>query len=150
MMMGWERPIMQQTALLLCENHPQLSEGLEVVNIGFGLGIVRYGFPSHVRSALAKGNIQVDSALQTFKPKRHVIVEAHADVLAHMRKEGWYDKPGVAIFEGRWQDWLEAGMIDESGSEATTGGLFDVIYWDTFSYVLPCVISLSVVLNVGT
>jgi protein arginine N-methyltransferase 2 len=58
-MMGWETPIserslpmhqrwtrvlwfpsVQETADKLCRDHPNLTRGLRVLNIGFGLGIV--------------------------------------------------------------------------------------------------------------
>ena len=60
------------------------------------------------------------------RPGRHVIIEAHPDVLSHMRELGWYDKPGVSILEGKWQDYLEKDEL------LSTGG-FDVVYTDTFS-----------------
>jgi protein arginine N-methyltransferase 2 len=102
-MMGWETGIMQESARLLCQDHPNAANGLTVVNIGHGLGII-------------------DEALHAFRPTRHIIVEAHPDVLQRMREKGWYDWPGVEVYEGRWQDWLESEP-----------GLFDAIYWDTFS-----------------
>lgn len=52
-----------------------------------------------------------------------------------MRSTGWYDKPGVEIFEGRWQDWLSL-MGEEEGV-----GLFDALYWDTFSCVHLCLLA---------
>lgn len=105
-MMGWETGIMDRTASLLCEAHPNASN-LRVLNVGHGLGIV-------------------DSLLQKYgSPARHVIVEAHPDVLKHMREKGWYDRPGVEIFEGQWQDWLKQATEQ--------GDMFDVVYWDTFS-----------------
>jgi type IV protein arginine methyltransferase len=39
-MMGWERPIMQKSVEVLCSDHPE-QNNLKVLNIGFGLGIVR-------------------------------------------------------------------------------------------------------------
>jgi len=39
-MMGWERPIMNESVKALCDGHPQLNS-LKVLNVGFGLGIVR-------------------------------------------------------------------------------------------------------------
>ncbi|KAI0070018.1 arginine methyl transferase [Panus rudis PR-1116 ss-1] len=105
-MMGWERDIMRQTVDKLCSDHPQRHSGLKILNVGFGLGII-------------------DSYFQELpmKPSRHVIVEAHPDVLAHMRVTGWYDKDNVTILEGKWQDHLETLMA----------GGFDVVYTDTFS-----------------
>ncbi|KAF8200772.1 arginine methyl transferase [Pholiota molesta] len=107
-MMGWERNIMQATVQKLCENHPKAS-ALKILNVGFGLGII-------------------DSLLQSLQtpPKDHIIIEAHPDVLAFMRRQGWYEKKGVRILEGRWQDFIES-------SELLGFGGFDVIYTDTFS-----------------
>ncbi|KAH8080253.1 S-adenosyl-L-methionine-dependent methyltransferase [Cristinia sonorae] len=108
-MMGWERDIMKETVNLLCTNHPNLQEGLKILNVGFGLGIIDSYF----------------QALPT-RPSQHVIIEAHPDVLQHMRELGWYEKPGVQILEGKWQDFME--------SEELLGvGCFDVVYTDTFS-----------------
>ena len=55
-----------------------------------------------------------------------MIIEAHPDVLAHMRSKGWYDKPGVVILEGKWQDYVKSYRLLSYGG-------FDVIYTDTFS-----------------
>lgn len=44
-----------------------------------------------------------------------------------MRKLGWYEKPGVQILEGKWQDFLR------DNGELGVGGPFDVVYTDTFS-----------------
>lgn len=103
-MMGWETGIMNKTATLLCEDHPNAAH-LRVLNVGHGLGIVDELLQQHGQ-----------------QPAKHVIVEAHPDVLKHMREKGWYDRPGVEIFEGQWQDWLK-----------TNQETFDVVYWDTFS-----------------
>ena len=43
-----------------------------------------------------------------------------------MRKLGWYDKRGVTILEGKWQNWIES-------EEVVAVGGFDVVYTDTFS-----------------
>ena len=59
-------------------------------------------------------------------PKQHYIIEAHPDVLRHMRDMGWYSRPGVTILEGPWQDFIES-------EELLSVGGFDVIYTDTFS-----------------
>ena len=55
-----------------------------------------------------------------------MIIEPHPDVLKHMREQGWYDKEGVKILEGKWQDFVES-------DELLAVGGFDVIYTDTFS-----------------
>ncbi|KAG6869133.1 hypothetical protein C0993_001698 [Termitomyces sp. T159_Od127] len=101
-MMGWERNIMKRTVQALCADHPNAHK-LKILNVGFGLGI----------------------SLET-QPSQHVIIEPHPDVLRFMKERGWYEKPGVTILEGKWQDYLE--------SESLLGvGGFDVVYTDTFS-----------------
>ena len=57
-MMGWETPIMEKSAALMCP-----TEGRDVINIGFGLGII-------------------DTFLQKYHPHSHTIVEAHPDGLS--------------------------------------------------------------------
>jgi len=93
----------------LCDDHENLQEGLKVLNIGFGLGII-------------------DGLFQALPipPSQHVIIEAHPDVLQHMRELGWYDKKGVKILEGKWQDFVDC-------DELLSVGGFDVVYTDTFS-----------------
>ncbi|PPQ67249.1 hypothetical protein CVT25_005833 [Psilocybe cyanescens] len=107
-MMGWERNIMDETVHRLCDRHPNAAN-LKVLNVGFGLGII-------------------DSFFQNLAqpPAEHVIIEAHPDVLKFMREKGWYDRKGVRILEGRWQDFIE-------GPELLKSGGFDIVYTDTFS-----------------
>ncbi|KAF1806463.1 ankyrin repeat-containing domain protein, partial [Mucor lusitanicus] len=81
-MMGWELPLMIDHAKVMCPK-----EGLNVINVGFGLGLI-------------------DTELQKYKPKNHYIIEAHPDVYAHMLELGWDKKPGVKILFGRWQDMV--------------------------------------------
>ena len=71
---------------------------------------------------------QIDGLFQELQPKPalHVIIEPHPDVQRHMRSQGWYEKPGVKILEGKWQDFVD------SDERLAVGG-FDVIYTDTFS-----------------
>eukprot|EP00466_Bigelowiella_natans_P013284 jgi/Bigna1/48887/estExt_Genewise1.C_340012 len=88
-MMKWETPLMEAHAKVLCPK-----EGLDVLNIGFGMGIV-------------------DTALQKFKPKSHTIVEVHGGVLKKIYADGWDKKPGVIVVPGRWQDVMhELGTYD--------------------------------------
>ncbi|KAK9897586.1 S-adenosyl-L-methionine-dependent methyltransferase [Cystobasidium minutum MCA 4210] len=109
-MMGWELPIMQDTARLLAQDRDINDSEAEfaVLNVGFGLGLV-------------------DAELQKYKPTRHVIIEPHPDVLAHARKKGWYEIPGVEFFEGTWREYIAAFQAGEQLAE------FDAIYFDTFS-----------------
>ena len=100
-MMAWETDIMQQSADLLAPE-----KGLRVLNIGHGMGIV-------------------DGIFQAKTPGTHHIIEAHPAVLERMRKDGWYEKQGVKIHEGRWQD-----IIPELAQQ---GEVFDAIYFDTFA-----------------
>jgi len=107
-MMGWEEGIMRETVERLCGDHPN-SSNLKVLNVGFGLGLI-------------------DACFQNLPepPTEHVIIEAHPDVLKFMRYSGWYEKNGVRILEGRWQDFIDSPDLLSSGG-------FDVIYTDTFS-----------------
>jgi type IV protein arginine methyltransferase len=100
-MMDWETQIMNRHASTLIP-HP----GLKVMNVGHGMGIV-------------------DTAIQTHSPAEHHIIEAHPQVLSRLREQGWYDKPGVIIHEGRWQDVLPQ-LVEQ-------GVLLDAIYYDTFA-----------------
>ena len=59
-MMGWETPIMEKSAAIMCP-----TEGRDVINIGFGLGII-------------------DTFLQKYHPHSHTIVEAHPDGLLNL------------------------------------------------------------------
>ena len=103
-MMAWETDIMKQSANLLVPtafpNRPR------ILNIGFGMGII-------------------DSFFQEKSPEYHDIIEAHPDVLKRMKDTGWYEKPGVTIHEGKWQDVLPK-LVE-------AGRLFDAIYFDTFA-----------------
>ncbi|OBZ66788.1 Protein arginine N-methyltransferase 2 [Grifola frondosa] len=117
-MMEWERPLMKESARLLCEG---MGEGKSILNIGFGLGII-------------------DSYFQTYSPANHTIIEAHPQCLKYMRKNGWYDKPNVRILEGRWQDFIGPmfspkkvkRIPDQPGGGGKGLGRFDIIYFDTY------------------
>lgn len=100
-MMEWETTLMQRSAELLAP-----TAGLRVLNVGHGMGII-------------------DGILQEKQPKAHHIVEAHPDVLKRMKEQGWYERPGVVVHEGRWQD-IVPGLVER-------GELFDGIYFDTFA-----------------
>lgn len=100
-MMQWESEIMRKSAQKLLPR-----AGIKVLNIGHGMGIV-------------------DGFLQEQSPASHHIIEAHADVVAEMKRRGWDSKPGVVIHEGRWQDILPALVGN--------GETFGAIYYDTFA-----------------
>jgi protein arginine N-methyltransferase 2 len=42
-----------------------------------------------------------------------------------MREQGWYDKEGVTILEGKWQEFVGTKMLEDMA--------FDAVYTDTFS-----------------
>ena len=105
-MMAWETSIMHLSASNLLP-----VPGLKVLNIGFGMGII----DSYIQNLQLNKNI----------PSSHHIVEAHPDVLANMRKDGWYDKSNVTIHEGKWQDVLPDLVAENE--------VFDAIYFDTFA-----------------
>ncbi|KAF2807587.1 arginine N-methyltransferas-like protein [Mytilinidion resinicola] len=100
-MMAWETTLMKRSAELLLP-----SSGLRVLNIGHGMGII-------------------DGIFQSLNPSAHHVVEAHPDVLKRMKEEGWYEKPGLVVHEGRWQDVVPA-LVEK-------GEIFDAIYFDTFA-----------------
>ncbi|CAJ0904432.1 6181_t:CDS:2 [Entrophospora sp. SA101] len=85
-------------------------ENLNILNIGFGLGII-------------------DTEIQKYKPLHHTIVEAHPDVYKFMIEQGWDKKPGVKIIFGRWQDVLDELLLTLSG-DGEMG--YDGIFFDTF------------------
>jgi len=149
-MMGWEAPIMRVSADWLCgagaweqraagpprTEHegevtprpppppappppppplalPPVPRPLFALNVGFGLGIV-------------------DRELQRHAPARHVIVEAHPDVLARIDAEGWPSRPGVTVLRGRWEDVLRPPEADAI-ADVLQGGGFGAVYWDTYA-----------------
>lgn len=111
----------------MCHDHPNRETGLRVLNVGFGLGIV--GVPTSEPYCWCSLVIrmQIDSYFQALPvpPSTHVIIEPHPDVLRHMREQGWHDKKGVKVLEGKWQDFV--------GTEVLEGMAFDAVYTDTFS-----------------
>ena len=110
-MAPWETDIMQLSASLLCSNQP---EGFSVLNVGFGLGII-------------------DSILQTYKPARHVIIEAHPDAIAYAKQLGFDKMPGDELFQGRWEDWIKDSDNEDDITKMAQLGSFDAVYWDTYS-----------------
>lgn len=110
-MMDWESDLMK----IGCESlfkgarisADETDPEVNILNIGFGMGII-------------------DTMIQAKNPTKHYICEAHPDVLAKMKADGWYDKPNVVVLEGRWQEQLDSLL--------STGEVyFNGIYYDTFS-----------------
>ncbi|MCJ1445600.1 MAG: Arginine N-methyltransferase 2 [Stictis urceolatum] len=100
-MMSWETQIMQKTADAIAPK-----QGLKILNIGHGMGII-------------------DKIFQSKAPSAHHIIEAHPEVLRSMKENGWYGKEEVTVHEGKWQD-IVPKLIED-------GKLFDAIYFDTFA-----------------
>lgn len=131
---------MEATVRALCPPRSESDKGPTVLNVGFGLGIVsaNTGAPNGLSLTFVPTcfvdifYLQIDSLFQSLDPppSRHVIIEPHPDVLAHMRSTGWYNKPGVEILEGRWQDFVTPEKVGELIGE---DGGFDIIYTDTFA-----------------
>lgn len=94
-MMLWEKPLMEAHARAVCAG------GGDILNVGFGMGLV-------------------DTAIQSYQPVSHTIIEAHPDVYNKMIAMGWADKPNVHIIFGRWQDVLPKL------------GVYDGIFFDTY------------------
>lgn len=68
-------------------------------------------------------HLKIDTFFQEHKPSRHVIIEAHPDAITYAKSLGWDKKPGVEIWEGKWEDFMDSPEI----------GDFDVVYFDTYS-----------------
>ncbi|KAG1679254.1 hypothetical protein FOA52_009283 [Chlamydomonas sp. UWO 241] len=100
-MMGWEGPLMRHHAELICG-----PGGRDVMNVGFGLGLV-------------------DEYIQSHSPRTHIIIEAHPDVYAHALAKGWGTRPGVRLMFGRWQEVLPQLLAE--------GVQLDGVFWDTYA-----------------
>ena len=70
----------------------------------------------------------------TPRPVSHTVIEAHPQVLEHIKKRGFDQKPGVKILDGRWQDWCKEDRLEEllKATEENGGG-FDIVFIDTFA-----------------
>lgn len=73
-MMGWETGIMKEAVRKLTEGHPNEKEGLKVLNIGFGLGIVRFHFLIHRPRLLMRYHWWIDR--HAFRVPHHPTVSA--------------------------------------------------------------------------
>jgi len=81
-MMDWETSWMEESAKIICKN------GGDILNIGFGMGII-------------------DSFIQAHPINSHTIIEAHPDVYNKMIEDGWDKIPNVKIIFSKWQDVIE-------------------------------------------
>lgn len=81
-MMEWETEWMKESAKVICQN------GGDILNIGFGMGII-------------------DTFIQSYNPTSHWIIEAHNDVYDKMKKDGWLTKKGVKVVHNRWQEVID-------------------------------------------
>ena len=99
---------MQESVNELCADHEHLEQGLKILNVGFGLGIVNQPFLYSWMAGSWKisRSTPFSNPFQT-PPSLHVIIEPHPDVLQHMKDLGWHTKPGVKILEGKWQDFVD-------------------------------------------
>ncbi|EFN56565.1 hypothetical protein CHLNCDRAFT_144236 [Chlorella variabilis] len=81
-MMDWEAPLMERHAAAICAG------GGDVLNVGFGMGII-------------------DGFIQQHQPRSHTIIEAHPDVYRYACSQGWDKRPGVRLlgpFDGIFWD----------------------------------------------
>lgn len=92
-----------------------MTQSGDVLNVGFGLGIV-------------------DEAIQRHAPRSHTIIEAHPDVYKHMMEQGWGQKEGVRVVFGRWQDVVQEVRWDPGAGSARPAGGHD--FW-AFAGVQP-------------
>lgn len=102
-MMTWERDIMAMHVERFRAHGCK-----SVLNVGFGLGII-------------DGQLE---ALPADELEHHFIIEAHPDVLAHMRERGWMANARVTVLEGTWQTQLP--LLVERGVT------IDCVFFDTF------------------
>ena len=93
-----ERLIMEESAKVICEN------GGDILNVGFGLGII-------------------DSYIQQHAINSHTIIEIHPDVIKHAHDIG-FDKK-ARICHGDWRSWIT--KFNDEGTK------FDGVYFDTFN-----------------
>ena len=119
--MAWENDIMKLasdtiTSSASSASDSELEQEVNILNIGFGMGII---------------DAMIQSKLKSHPNAKHYICEAHPDVLQKMKIDGWYEKPNVIILEGRWQDKLN-DLLSSSSSSSEASVFFDGIYYDTF------------------
>lgn len=136
-MMGWEEPLMVRHVEAMTRGWGSVQEQATVLNVGYGLGIVsgRNTQVVKVKEANARALRQVDRLFQSRGPALHVVIEAHPQVLAHMRDTGFDKLPGVVVLAGRWQDFIldETRKYEELLALTPGSCGFDAILVDTFA-----------------
>ena len=94
---------------------PAEDRGMDILNIGFGMGI----FDTAVEEKRTEAANTV---------RRHWICEAHPGVLRKMIADGWHKKENVVIVFARWQDALGLGAENEGkGKDGGGDGDGDVV-----------------------
>jgi len=78
-MMEWEDELMKIGAETICRN------GGDVLNVGFGMGII-------------------DTYIEEHRPRTHWIIEGHPDVQRKIIEDGWLKKPHVKVIFKPWQE----------------------------------------------
>ena len=93
-MMDWESDWMKTSADIVCRG------GGDILNIGFGLGLV-------------------DSFIQKHNPKSHTIIECHSDVLNHMKENGL--TVNISDREMSMKQWWKkyGNIVDPKTGQAT-------------------------------
>lgn len=81
-MMEFERPMMIAAAKTIGE------KGGDVMNIGFGMGII-------------------DSEISKYNPKSHTIIEIHPDIQKRILKDDWDLKQNVNLLFGDWRSFVD-------------------------------------------
>lgn len=100
-MMDWETPIMKFQAEQICRS------GGDVLNVGFGMGII-------------------DSFIEEYAISSHTIIEPHPDVIKKIMVDGWLKKPHVKAIFGTWADVMPYlpkydGIYIDTWNEMFTG-----------------------------
>jgi type IV protein arginine methyltransferase len=78
-MMDWEDELMRVGAETICRN------GGDILNVGFGMGII-------------------DTYIESHRPRTHWIIEGHPDVQQKIIMDGWLKKPHVKVIFKPWQE----------------------------------------------
>lgn len=78
-MMNWETDIMRESSNIIC------SKGGDILNIGFGLGLI-------------------DGFIQNHKIKSHTVIECHPDVINNILESEWIKNKNINFIFDKWQN----------------------------------------------